>query len=287
MNVPSYYTPNSELVLDLKEGGRLKVKVVKVFTPFLRCQVSLVKVTEDLADLPSTFIIKTFDPRFDGVRFMHEGADENPWSREAEAEAEALRRRGTPRRPQRDYELPEDDDVVAWEQFCYERMDCAYSVEVEAYQRLRSLQGVHIPTFYGEAKLLTTDVKRAIIPRALLVQYIPNLLPIDKISKDLITPTLAKSFLNLLKTFHAHGVIQNNVNGAHANLVVSRSETGETRAFVVYFGSAVVRGDETEEEWWNIVFHLADTKFTLRQLKKCLGTEDMQSFIGEPIEEYA
>ncbi|TDL16184.1 hypothetical protein BD410DRAFT_795596 [Rickenella mellea] len=283
--MPSYYTPNSELVLELCNGRHLTVKVLKVFTPFSRSQVSLVtRVTEVLHELalPSIFIIKTFDPRFYVTRWDRKGADRWPWSQQAEAEAEALRRQGTPKQWQ--YDLPDKGDLVGWEQYCYQRMDYDFSIETRAYDRLQHFQGDHIPSFYGEAALVTTDVKRAIVPRTLLIQYIPNALPIHKINKDLITPTLAKSFLTLIKSFHACGVVHNDMHQGNI-LVAGSSKNDQTHAVVIDFGEACLREEgETEEEW---AATCGDTKCMLRQLQEYLGTDDIPSFIGEPIDVYA
>ncbi|TDL17494.1 hypothetical protein BD410DRAFT_794328 [Rickenella mellea] len=288
-NLPSYYTTNSELVLELEGGCCLTVRVLKVFTPFSRSQVSLVaRVTEDHHHLPPVFILKTFDPRFDAIRIALGSELVRPWSQKAEADAEALRRQGTPSWPYRDYEIPLRDDLVSWEQMCYKRMDCDCTIEMEAYRRLQAFQGHHIPIFYGEAKLLTTDVTRAIIPRVLLIEYIPNALPINKINKDLITQTLAKSFLELLKAFHARGVVHNDLN--HGNILVvnsSENDHSQTRAVFIDFGEACLRESETDEEWELVIRQHADTIFMLRQLKKSLGTEDLASFIREPIDQHA
>ncbi|TDL16180.1 hypothetical protein BD410DRAFT_844603 [Rickenella mellea] len=286
MDVPSFYRTDSIITLHMDGGGRVNVKVVKVFTPFSRGQVSLVRVTENLRDLPPIFIIKTFDPRFDGIRFNRKGALVQPWSQQAKEEAEALCRRGTPKTMQFHWEYPEEDDLVGWEQLCYRRMVLDYSIEVEAYRRLQPFQGHHIPTLYGEAKLITTDVTRAIIPRTLLIEYIPNALPINKVNNELITPTLAKSFLALLKAFHARGVVHNDLN--HGNILVGGSESGEARAVLIDFGQVCLRQSQTADaEWALLVRQQADTRCMLRQLKESLGTEDMTSFIGEPIDVYA
>ncbi|TDL16182.1 hypothetical protein BD410DRAFT_844605 [Rickenella mellea] len=174
---------------------------------------------------------------------------------------------------------------MGWEQFCYKRMELDYSIEVEAYRRLQPFQGRHIPTFYGEAKLLTTDVSRAITRRTILIEFIPNALPINEVNKDIIAPTFAKSFLKLLKAFHALGVIHNDVH--EANILVSSSEDGEARAFFIDFGQACLRMGKTDAEWALTVHQQADTRFMLRQLQACLGTDNLPSFIGEPLDVYA
>ncbi|TDL17496.1 hypothetical protein BD410DRAFT_696376, partial [Rickenella mellea] len=267
---PSYYRTDSILTLRTSGGNHVTVKIVKVFTPFSRSQVALVRTTEGLRDLPPLFIIKTFDPRFYVTRFNRKGVNVWPWSLQAEADAEALRRRGTPKQWQ--YDLPDKGDLVGWEQYCYQRMDYDFSNEVKAYDRLQHFQGDHIPSFYGEAELVTTDVKRAIVPRTLLIEYIPDALPIHKINKELITPTLAKSFLTLIKSFHACGVVHNDLHRGNI-LVAGGSKNDQTRAVFIDFGEACLREDETEEEWAATVRFCGDTKCMLRQLQECLGTD--------------
>ncbi|TDL17495.1 hypothetical protein BD410DRAFT_549935 [Rickenella mellea] len=277
-NVSSFYTPNSELVLERDGGCKLTVKVIQVFTPFSSSQVSLVRLTNDIPDLPSVFIVKTFDPRFDSIRFTAKGENRWPWSLQAEAEAEDLRRRGIPK--QTEYDFPDRNDPVGVEEYCFKGMDCDCSGEVEAYLRLQAFQGHHIPKLYGEANFITTDVRRAIIPRSLLIQYIPNAVTIDKISKDLVTTSLAKSFFHLLKSFHALGVIHNDLH--HDNILVAdSSENLQARAVFIDFGEVCLRDGETDEEWAKIVRCLGDERFMRRQLQKVLGTEDVACFIDD------
>ncbi|TDL16181.1 hypothetical protein BD410DRAFT_808299 [Rickenella mellea] len=206
-----------------------------------------------------------------------------PWSQQAEAEAEALRHLGTPKNTQYSTLMSfRKNDLVGWEQFCYKRMEFDYLTEVEAYQRLQLFQGRHIPMFYGEAKLITTDVTRAIIPRAILIEYIPDAIPLHNMNKDSISLTLAKSFLEILKEFHARGVVHNDLN--YGNILVCRSENGQARAFIIDFEHPCLRESNSDAEWADIVHQLGDTRFMLGLLQESLGIEDVSSFIGEAID---
>ncbi|TDL20733.1 hypothetical protein BD410DRAFT_364756 [Rickenella mellea] len=193
MDVHDYYCqPNSSLSLRLAEGD-ITVTVVQAFTPFTRAQVLVVRThqTSPIACLPSKslVVLKIYDPRFFDHRKATKYRPAHLWSFQAESEA-AKKPRASPTAFLEHSELPEDDDPVQWEEYYYKYFEKRFQAETASYEALKSLQGTAIPKYFAAGRLTITErlAPRAISPRVILIEYIPNAKNLNDVDAKLITP---------------------------------------------------------------------------------------------------
>jgi serine/threonine protein kinase len=307
--LPSYYQPRSRLYIQLPEHDNiLKVQVIKAFAPFTMAQVILVKrvgkgrVSKTL-QLPRTFILKIYDPRFYSHRLPEGSRPARPWNFDAEKLAADIRAEQSRTRDP-DFEpgiMPEgEDDKAAWEEWYYQNAEMQHFSEQSAYDRLKDLQGSSIPLCYGSASLRLTErgrkgarrkkkafakllalfrlrrkklfqvCDRAISPHVLILEHIPNSVPLDKVDPGVVSTQLTQSLLDTAAAFSRLGVVHTDLNTG--NILFSPGDR-PTRAVVIDFGESIVREEEDDQTWAEIVDENADVAYMRKRLKRFIGTE--------------
>jgi serine/threonine protein kinase len=201
-------------------------------------------IPEILPDAETSFILKVYDPRFLQHRQGSKSSAPHPWTLAAETIAARRREFGA------DTYLPtwwpDDSDTAGWEQYYHGNLQQIFKNELAAYTRLLPLQGQSIPLCYAHGTLvLPSPAKRMVVPRVLLLSYVqgPSL---RAVHPSRVTPTVARALIDTVRTFGALGVIHDDLRPD--NILLSPSED-PSRAFVLDFGNAEVRTDQSDEEW--------------------------------------
>lgn len=246
-----YYEPGAQITLNLRscdsdESARsVQATVVKSYTPFTLSQVLLLDINSPLPDfLPSTktnFILKVYDPRFLQHRQGTKLSAPHPWT--LAAETTAARRRAFANLPTW---WPDDSDAAGWEEYYHANLQQMFKNELAAYTRLFSLQGQSIPRCYAHGTLvLPSPSKRMVVPRVLLLSYVPGPC-LRSVNPSRVTPAVARALIDTVRAFGTLGVIHDDLRPD--NIILSPSDA-PSRPFVLDFGNAQVRADESEEDW--------------------------------------
>ena len=267
-NVPDYYHPGSQLSAKIVNHDGLVIDasytVVDAFTPFTMSQVLVVQTNHKSQ---SPIILKVYDPRCFSHRFK--GRIQHPWS--YRAEKEAARQRAAPNEPF-DFvfplERPEDDDTVGWEEWYYQQTEVAANREVISYRNLTPLQGKGIPECFGSGTLNLTG--RAITPRVLLLEYLPQAQTLEAIAADLITQPVIDSLVTTASRFGPLGVTHSDPNTGNYLFVVGQ-DGAVCRAVIIDFGSSYFREEESDEDWESIVRQEGDVMWLKLRLQTKIG----------------
>ena len=150
-------------------------------------------------------------------------------------------------------ELSTDDTMAVelWKNECIYRSFTKqwFDTECRAYMRLRALQGVCIPRFYGT----TTFDETALNPpgvhsevRGILLEFIDGV-SLEELESNsplaLANPHLGETTVKLFERIVALGVLHGDVRPA--NIMT----TPDGRLFLIDFGLAVIHQDESEDVW--------------------------------------
>ncbi|KAJ6463205.1 hypothetical protein C8R47DRAFT_1157444 [Mycena vitilis] len=250
-----YYQPGAQISLNLrscaddKTERNVQATVVKALTPFTMSQVLLVKLTSPIPDIlpdpEANFILKVYDPRFLQHRNGTKASAPHPWT--LAAETTAARRRAFSADNFLPTWWPDESDTAGWEEFYYSNLQHIFKNELAAYTRLLSLQGQSIPFCHAQGTLvLPSPAKRMVVPRVLLLSYVrgPSL---RAVNPSRVPPSVARALVDTVRAFGTLGVIHDDLRPD--NIVLSPSDDSPSRAFVLDFGNAQVRTDQSEEEW--------------------------------------
>ncbi|KAJ7603403.1 hypothetical protein DFH06DRAFT_924397, partial [Mycena polygramma] len=220
--------------------------VVHAFTPFTTAEVFTVLTPADtpphLPFPPSSLIIaKVYDPK---VHFRRHKSVGSQWT--LAAETSAVFARTAPFNPSfRSTELPEEGDLVGWEEYYHQICEYTFRDESSAYDRLAPLQGTAIPRCFGVGTRSLVAEQRVLSPRVLLLEYIPDAISLRDIDPSVI-PADSKLELGnfLIKTAHRFaefGVVHTDVNPGN---ILFTPVACPTRAVIIDFGESGVRRDE-------------------------------------------
>ncbi|KAJ6543917.1 hypothetical protein B0H19DRAFT_1168903 [Mycena capillaripes] len=249
-----YYQPGAQISLNLrscdddKTERNVQATVVKAFTPFTMSQVLLVDINAPVPDIlpaeQTSFILKVYDPRFLQHRNGTKSSAPHPWTLAAETTAARRRAFGA------DIYLPtwwpDDSDTAGWEEYYYANLQQTFKNELAAYTRLLSLQGQSIPLCHAHGTLvLPSPATRMVVPRVLLLSYVrgPSL---RAVHPSRVAPPVARALIDTIRAFGTLGVIHDDLRPD--NILFSPSDD-PSRAFVIDFGNANVRTDQSDEEW--------------------------------------
>jgi hypothetical protein len=247
-------------------------------------QVLVVQTAQDCPSIgipsKSYIICKVYDPRFCLER--HEYEPYVPWTLEAEVEA-AEQRQKQPPLPISEFKhwiRPDDDDAVGYEEWYYQHAELAFHSEISAYWSLASLQGIGIPRCFGAGTLTPPDA-RAIVPRVLLLEYLPDATTLANVNPSLITPSLVRSLVDTVSAFGPLGVVHDDLNAGN---VLFAPADNPTRAAIIDFGSAILREEEdSDEEWAKIVWVNNDShglKLAVRRRMNMVNVADFPAFLA-------
>ena len=291
VETPSYYLPAATLTLKLApDDTPCLVEVIKPFTPFTISQVLLCQPAKFIDEssyptpiqLPDTFIVKVYDPKYMDNRLPFKSRPARPWSLEAE-QAAATRREGKGCSGRdASYNLAdwpeEEEDKTGWEEWYFQSAEDQYYHESGAYKHLESIQGTTVPRCYGYGTLDLPE--RAIFPHVLVIEYISDAETLEKVDPACVSLELAQSLVNGIKEVNRLGVVHTDLNPG--NILFSPRDQ-PTRAVVVDFGHAGLREEEEDDESWREVLEENDDPHWMRvHLKRSLGKDILDSETAAP-----
>ncbi|KAJ7477232.1 hypothetical protein B0H11DRAFT_1296658 [Mycena galericulata] len=253
-----YYQPGAQISLNLrscaddKSERNVQATVVKAFTPFTMSQVLLVDIIPPVPDILPTektsFVLKVYDPRFLQHRKGTKSSAPHPWT--LAAESTAARRRAFGASTYLPTWWPDDADAAGWEEYYHANLQQIFKNELAAYTRLLPLQGQSIPLCHAHGTLvLPSPAKRMVVPRVLLLSHVagPSLRAVNPAR---IALPVARGLVDTIRAFGALGVVHDDLRAD--NVLFSPSDD-PSRAFVIDFGNAEVRTDQSDEEWeWTL-----------------------------------
>ncbi|KIJ94891.1 hypothetical protein K443DRAFT_11766 [Laccaria amethystina LaAM-08-1] len=211
-NVPALYRPGSTLNIRTSKLYHVTVVVEKVFTPFTTSQVLVVRVISPLPTHPS----------------LLNSPEECPWTLDKEVAAvEHLKVH-----PDCWYCDDVDYEVNDEVHMCRRASD-SWTREVDAYHILAnsSLSGSTVPIFYESGDLIL-DETRAIIPRVILLEYIPDVTSVSSLGDiGVITPWHVRTLVATAVRFNKLGVVHWDIN--RGNVLI-----GAKRAVIIDFGES-------------------------------------------------
>jgi len=195
-------------------------------------------------------VLKIYDPRFTSHRLQ----TQRPWV--LEFETQAARRRSSNAPFEFTYpEWPQNEDAVGWEEWYFQQADISSVTEIAAYSKLVSLQGRGVAHFFGSGTIHLPG--RAITPRVLLLEYLPNAKDLTTIPADLLTPPIVQSLKTTVSWFSRLGVVHCDLN--YNNILLLCGSEGVYRAVVIDFGEACVRDESySKEDWATVVYQNDD-----------------------------
>ncbi|KAF7354871.1 hypothetical protein MSAN_01401600 [Mycena sanguinolenta] len=254
-----YYQPGAQISLNLrscdgdKTARNVQATVVKAFTPFTMSQVLLLDINPPLPDILPTntkFILKVYDPRFLQHRQGTKSSAPHPWTLAAETTAARRRQFGANTSTFLPTWWPDDSDTAGWEEYYHGNLEFIFKNELTAYTRLLSLQGQSIPHCYAYGTLvLPSPSKRMVVPRVLLLSYVPGPC-LRAVQPSRVTLPVARGLIDTVRAFGLLGVIHDDLRPD--NMILSSSDD-HSSVFVLDFGNAQIRTDQSDEEWeWTL-----------------------------------
>ena len=138
-------------------------------------------------------------------------------------------------------------------------MEC-YDAELEAYERLKHLQGSVIPRLIMAGQFLPPD-ERAIQPPALVLKYIPSVSLYD-VPSTAITPAISAQLVSAIESFPSYGVIHSDLTSTNIHFTPPEQPV---RVVVIDFGCCMIRAKEDEGYW--TACGAADVRLARRLLK--------------------
>src|SRR5258708_1279684 len=250
--------------LDSSKTIPFTASIIEVFAPLTKSLVVHIRILESSASLPTTAVLKLYDPRFTNERLPHRECQdmsvgiEHPWS--LDLEVASVQRREAIRRGELEDDFPEyvwcDADPTQWEEHLYRLLKRRFEIELEAYSRCGALQGNGMARCFGSG-VLYSDSSRLIKPPFILLEYIHGT-PLPLMDPTAITKPIIYMLLNTIITYTSFGVIHNDPRPA--NIMFSpMSPFAPTRAVLVDFGEAIIRdAGESDEEWKESVMFVDD-----------------------------
>lgn len=257
VTLPSYLDPGEKLTIKLENSATSLHATVEHCLPLTTFQVVVATLlssnTPDSGEVEvgQKFTLKIFDPRF-FPRYRYPDSPE--WSYAKEMLVESTGRLSKPVYRPDIWDMPEGGfSDEEWEEFYYYLCAFSHRNEVEAYSRLRPLQGTAVPRFYasGSLDLSLVDPGRAICPPVILIEYIDNAVSLRHLDAHLLTLPLIESLLHIIDTTHELGVCHGDLN--IGNILFSPPDK-PTRALLVDFADALYREeDDSDEDWQGCV----------------------------------
>ncbi|KIJ91879.1 hypothetical protein K443DRAFT_467211 [Laccaria amethystina LaAM-08-1] len=215
------YTPGSTLKIKVSQIYII-VTVEKLFTPFTSSHVLVVHATSSSAKLPpnhpplgTPMILKIYDTRYIEDREAFYSHDRTrfyparPWSLENEQKATAYREAHENWNDLISDEIEMSNPGMVIEYKMIQRACTSWTKEVNAYLALADspLSGSAVPMLYGFGDFISEE-PRAIIPRILLLEYVPRSVSLDKLKNiKLITPWHIRTLLAATRKLNELGVV--------------------------------------------------------------------------------
>ncbi|THH18644.1 hypothetical protein EW146_g2360 [Bondarzewia mesenterica] len=226
------YTAGSNLMLQYTPEGSacarpIEVNIIKAFAPSTVAQTLLVQATDPSLSLPAKLVLKLVDPRFSTPDIYHGYGRNVPWNAAVDDPFKALL-----------------SNLLAMDR--WEGISSSYGQEVSAFRALSSLQGLHIPRFYGTCRYTVVDGSPNLDPLianvdGLLIEYI-NGTPMDKLTvvtdiSEADAERVSQGVLHTMRRIRDLKVIYDDV--AARNLIFRHDDFDHP--VLIDFGSALLK----------------------------------------------
>jgi serine/threonine protein kinase len=206
-------------------------------------------------------ILKVYDRRFSAE--LREFKDAGPATIEAEDRFTAFVREGSMSQFLVDYEESgpwayDEWDAPKREAYFYARSVLSHEIELEVYDRLVDMQGVHVPTLFADVRLVpqktTTGQYETLTAytetRALLMEYIPGF-TLDNLVTEVPESDwahLCDQAIEVIRKIADNDFI--NFDIKLRNIIVRRSDEGLYQVFYLDFGEGRFRDPSDSDEMW-------------------------------------
>lgn len=216
---------------------------------------------EDQTAFTPKMVLKVYDRRFSAE--LREFKDAGPATIETEDQFTVFVREGSMPQFLADYEengpwAYDEWDVPKREAYFYARSALSHEIELEVYDRLVDMQGVHVPTLFADVRLApqktspgqdesSTEYTEA---RALLMEYIPGFT-----LENLVTEApesewaqICDQAIEVIRKIADNDFI--NFDIKTRNMIVRRSSQGLYQVFYLDFGECRFRDPSDSDEMW-------------------------------------
>lgn len=245
----------------------LQVKIVDVIQPSTMSVVLQVALEQQSPVFPAQrMILKVCDRQFSPQ--LREFQDTGPATCASEAQFTAFVCKGFMTRFLEEYEengpwdlwAHGEWDVVKREAYFYAKSTQSHEIELEIYDRLVEMQGIHIPTIFADVRLAPQHATRERDEslthyteiRAILMGYIPGF-PLSDLVTELPESDWAPicdQAIDIIRKISDHDFINYDIKTR--NILVRRSKEGESSYQVFYldFGECGFRDPSDSDETW-------------------------------------
>ncbi|CZT18360.1 uncharacterized protein RCC_04204 [Ramularia collo-cygni] len=209
----------------------------------------------------SPMILKVYDRQFSPE--LREFKDAGPATTVSEDAFTAFAREGFMPQFLADYEengpyAYDEWDVSKQEAYFYARSTLSHEIELEVYERLVDMQGVHVPTVFADVRL---DPQNGTVEqeesaseyteiRAILMEYIPGFALKDIVTKlpESDWAPVCDQAIEVIRRIADHDFI--NFDIKTRNIMVRPAEDGTYQIFYLDFGECRFRDPSDSDEVW-------------------------------------
>jgi serine/threonine protein kinase len=206
-------------------------------------------------------VLKVYDLRFSAQ--LREFKDTGPATIETEDRFTTFLREGSMPQFLADHEESgpwayDDWDVPKREAYFYARSTLSHAIELEVYDRLVDMQGVHVPTLYADVRLASHQIttRRDVSfteyteVRALLMEYIPGFTMDSLVTQapESDWAPICDQAIEIIRNIADNDFI--NFDIKPRNIIVRRSNEDLYQIFYLDFGECRFRDPSDSDEMW-------------------------------------
>jgi serine/threonine protein kinase len=240
----------------------LGVKIIDVVEPSTMSVVLYVELEHEEQTAPTPrMVLKVYDRQFSPQ--LREFKDTGPATHATEDQYTAFVCQGSMPQFLADYEESgpwayDEWDVPKREAYFYARSTLSHEIELEVYDRLVTMQGVHVPKIFADVRLVpqqtATRQDESLAEytevRALLMEYIPGFtmesLVTDAPESD--WAPICDQAIEVIRKIADNDFI--NFDIKTRNIIVRRGEDGLYQVFYLDFGECRFRDPSDSDEMW-------------------------------------
>jgi serine/threonine protein kinase len=216
---------------------------------------------EGQSDPTPRMVLKVYDRQFSPQ--LREFKDTGPATSQTEGQFTEFVRQGSMPQFLADYEengpwAYDEWDAPKREAYFYARSTLSHEIELEVYDRLVDMQGVHVPTLYADVRLAPQNtttgqdesLARYTETRALLMEYIPGF-TLDTLVTEVPESDWAPvcdQAIEVIRKIADNDFI--NFDIKTRNIIVRRSDEGLYQVFYLDFGACGFRDPSDSDEIW-------------------------------------
>jgi serine/threonine protein kinase len=241
-------------------AGEMRVTIIEVAEPSTMSVVLYVRLDrEEQTACSPRMVLKVYDRQFSPQ--LREFKDTGPATSQTEDQFTEFVRQGSMPQFLADYEengpwAYDEWDVPKREAYFYARSTLSHEIELEVYDRLVDMQGVHVPTLLADVRLVaqqsTTGLDESLAKytetRALLVEYI-----LGFTLETLVTEApesdwapICDQAIEVIRKVAENDFI--NFDIKPRNIIVRRSDEGLYQVFYLDFGECRFRDPSDSDE---------------------------------------